>query len=357
MPRILMSIGFVIALAFVLAARSPVAGAGYGGGYGGSSGNGLWSLAWWAGSPEGPGPYVGPQSDAAGQCIWHDVGGSLSGLGSALSEASLPESFWLVPQSGGHPGIWGVLAWALAKTKHASGGDHFDVVACPSPGEVPPNSATVESDLPRASPPGSGPLWLWVFWDTVADPPPWALPPVVDEALSEARLPAPMASTSPSQIDGVGNATVVNLPTWLWIDPAIWHRWSATADAGAIRATVWAYPSTVTWSAYWDFPAPQDDPEHGTTLGPEQLTTECPGPGVAYSPSLSLGTPGVCTAVFAEPTLGTWQALRASVTWVVHWAVSNAAGVVGGEGLLPDSVTSSRLSLRVMQVESIISSG
>jgi hypothetical protein len=151
---------------------------------------------------------------------------------------------------------------------------------------------------------------------------------------------------------------VVNLPTWLWVDSSIWHPWVATATAGQIVATVWAEPSTVNWTARWDFPAATDDPEHGTTLGPEVLDKRCSGPGVPYSSAQAASEPsGDCTAVFFESTLGTWQTLRATVTWIVHWAVSSTAGVVGGEGLLPSVATSSAESLRVMQVESIIASG
>jgi hypothetical protein len=47
----------------------------------------------------------------------------------------------------------------------------------------------------------------------------------------------------------------------------------------------------------------------------------------------------------------------ASVTWDVSWALSDAAGVVGGEGSLGIMVTTGTRSLRVMQVESVISNG
>jgi len=345
-------------LAVILTVDSLPAAAGFGGGYGGSSGNGIWALAWWAGNPEGPGPFTGPPAEAAAQCFWHDTGGSVTGLGTAISESDLPESFLNAPLSGGHPGLAGVLAWATALVKGGSGGDHFDLVACPGPAGVPPNSADVDSQFPRAQPPQGKPIWIWVFWDTVAKPPPGALPPVIDDALSEVHLPAPELSTSPSEIHGILHSTVVNLPTWLWVDSSIWHPWVATATAGQIVATVWAEPSTVNWTARWDFPAATDDPEHGTTLGPEVLDKRCSGPGVPYSSAQAASEPsGDCTAVFFESTLGTWQTLRATVTWIVHWAVSSTAGVVGGEGLLPSVATSSAESLRVMQVESIIASG
>ncbi|MGO9198172.1 MAG: hypothetical protein ACLQK4_13720 [Acidimicrobiales bacterium] len=345
-------------LVFVLTLGATPAEAGYGGGYGGSGGNAIWALAWWAGNPEGPGPFIGPPAEAAGRCIWHDVGGSTAGLATALSESSLPKSFLTAPLGGSHPGISGVLLWASSLVRRASSTDHFDLVACPSPSLVPAGSADVETDFPLARPPRRKPLWIWVFWDTVADPPANSLPPVIDEALGNAHLRPPAISTSPSDVAGVADSTVVNVPTWLWIDPSVWRQRSATAAAGPIVATVWADPVTVTWTANWDFGAATDDPEHGTTLGPESLATSCPGPGIAYSYSeLADGSRGACTAVFTEPTLGTTQALHAAITWTVHWAVSSTSGVVGGEGLLPPSSTSSAAPLRVMQVESIIASG
>ncbi|MGO9911439.1 MAG: hypothetical protein ACLPQS_09795 [Acidimicrobiales bacterium] len=345
-------------LTLTLALDAPSASAGYGGGYGGSSGNGIWALAWWAGNPEGPGPFTGPPAGAEAQCFWHDTGGSVTGLGTAISESGLPESFLTAPLSGGHPGLAGVLAWATALVKGASGGDHFDLVACPGPAGVPPNSGNVDSQFPRAHPPQGSPVWIWVFWDTVANPRPGALPPVIDEALSEVHLPSPQLSTSPSEVDGIVHSTVVNLPTWLWVNSSIWHSWVATATAGQIVATVWAEPSAVTWTAHWNFPLVTVDPEHGTTLAPELLSTRCAGPGTPYLSAQPGRRPdGACTAVFAESTLGTWQTLRATITWTVHWAVSNTAGIVGGEGLLTSATTSGTLPLRVMQVESIISSG
>jgi hypothetical protein len=49
--------------------------------------------------------------------------------------------------------------------------------------------------------------------------------------------------------------------------------------------------------------------------------------------------------------------LVAEITWQVEWALSNDSGVVGGEGSLATSVTSSVRPLRVLQVESVITQG
>lgn len=359
MPRLLRALhrcGGLVAAAGLLLTTAPPAAASFGGGYGGTSGSAIWALAWWQGNPQGPGPFTGTPTDGSDLCIWHDVGPSVSDLSSALSESALPDSFWTAPQSGGHPGIWGVLEWAEYISKRASGTDHFDLVACPAGDEVPPNGGLVQSDLPRAESP-QGPVWLWVFWDTVVDPPPSDLPPVVEEAYAATELPKPVLAMSPDEIDGVADATVVNFPTWLWIDSSIWHSYSATAEAGGLVATVWAYPVAVRWSASWDFPAAADDPQHGVSLAPEDFATTCDSPGIVYWPPDAWEEPDACTATFSEPTFGTRRPLVARVSWVVHWAVSSPAGVVGGEGLFPDLYTRASLGLRVMQIESIISSG
>src|ERR1035438_2342397 len=76
------------------------------------------------------------------------------------------------------------------------------------------------------------------------------------------------------------------------------------------------------------------------------------------SPTPSANDPVHMIAKYAksgmESTFGTYQPLEASISWQVNWALSDDAGVVGGEGLLADSVTSATRPLRVLQVESVI---
>ncbi|MGH9296814.1 MAG: hypothetical protein ACRDZP_02415 [Acidimicrobiales bacterium] len=364
MPRILTTYRFrvpavlVIAASFALLVGVAPARAGYGGGYGGTSGSGIWALTWWAGSPEGPGPYTGPQASAAGLCIWHDVGGEVSGLDAGLSQSSLPESFWTKFDSGGHPGIWGINIWASRLASHGKGSDHFDLVACPDVGEVPQSGPDIETSLPRARPPRAKPLWVWIFWDTVPDPKSGSLPPLIARAFSETELPSPAPAISPSSVGGAVDATVVNVATWLWINGSIWHTYKASASSGGLVATVWAAPVSLKWTAGWSFPSPRDDPQRGVTLAPESLDQTCDGPGTPYDSAVAEQFQSTsCSAAFRQSTLGTWQTLRATVSWQVHWALTNDAGVVGGEGVLPDVTTSGTMPLRVMQVESIISAG
>lgn len=312
-------------------------------------------MTWWAGSPEGPGPVFG-ESDAAELCQWQDAGPTLLGLDALLSGAGLPASFWTLGRGGDHHGIWGVDLWAANRLTGAPAGAHFDVVACPEATQVPANGGEVESDLPAVVAPSGRLVHLWLFFDTVPDPPGGELPPLIGEAWAAARLAVPTVETSPETVAGVADATVVNLATWLWIEPAAWHLVSATAAGGGEVATVWAVPVAVDWHAAWSLPSPGDDPEGGVTLAPELLALSCPGPGTPFT---AAGAPGAsaCTATFDQSTFGTVQTLTASILWQVHWALSNAAGVVGGEGTLPAAVTTGRRALRVLQIESVVTSG
>ncbi|MDA8038021.1 MAG: hypothetical protein M0Z69_02465 [Actinomycetota bacterium] len=349
-------------LAVPLAADAGTAGSagspGNGGGGGGISGSAIWSLTWWEGTPLGPGPYTGGPAGAAGLCIWLDLGPTLSDLNSGLSQSSLPISFWTVPQSGGHPGIWGVDEWAIERLHAGRPTDHFDLVACPRPSQVPAGGGDIETSLPGAKPPSGKERWLWLFWDTVPDPPPGALPPIVHEAFSLTELPRPTPFTSPSRIGEVSDATVVNFPTWMWVDGHIWRSYAATSAGGGYVATVWALPEAVRWRASWDFSSPVSNPQGGVTFGPEELDQLCPGPGTAYNPSNGAAAQrSDCSFVFTKSTFGTRQALSASVEWSVHWALSSPSGVIGGEGDLGTVATTSSLPLRVMQVEAVITAG
>ena len=324
----------------------------------GSTGSSIWSWVWWLGSPLGPGPYTGGAADGLELCVWRDIGSSVSSLNSDLASAGLPASFWTPPRGGGYPGIWSVDLWGAALSKRAESSDHFDLVACPRPEQVPPTGGDVESNMPSAVTATGEAMYLWIFWDTVPDPSASNLPPLIYEALAKAELPSPIISTSPSSIDEFTDATIVNFPTWLWIDASGWRTITAIATGDGLVATVWATPMNVAWHSQWNFPEPRDDPEGGITFLPESLNLVCAGPGASYDRLLSPAAQATaCESIFTQSTFGTYQPLEASISWQVNWALSDDAGVVGGEGLLADSVTSATRPLRVLQVESVITQG
>ncbi len=150
------------------------------------------------------------------------------------------------------------------------------------------------------------------------------------------ELPRPLIATDP------GGASVVNLATWLWIDPSSWHGYQVTASAGPVSATASALPVSVTWS-----------------MGDGDSVT-CLGPGTPYDPQLadslqstdcsyryavsSAGQP----AVDGNPNDGAFT-VTATIAWSVSWS---AHGAPGG-GTLPSLSTSAAVPLRVQQVESV----
>jgi len=153
---------------------------------------------------------------------------------------------------------------------------------------------------------------------------------------------ASMALPSPSVVVNPAAFSVVNLPTWLSIDPTWWHPFQATATAGGVTATAVATPETVSW-----------------TMG-DGGAVECQGPGTGYDPDLPADTQSTsCSYTYARSSVGEPSSdgnsndgafsVTATVTWKVTWT---AVGAPGG-GTLPPLQTSSTLPLRVEQVESV----
>jgi len=136
--------------------------------------------------------------------------------------------------------------------------------------------------------------------------------------------------------------SVVNLPTWLAIDPDMWHVNQATATIGGVTATALATPESVTW-----------------TMG-DGGVVECQGPGTRFDPDLAAGLQSTsCSYTYTrssdgepgsdgDPNDGAFT-VTATVTWKVTWT---AVGTPGG-GILPALHTATTKALRVEQVESV----
>jgi hypothetical protein len=156
------------------------------------------------------------------------------------------------------------------------------------------------------------------------------------QAEQSMQLPAPVIGLDPA------GTSVVGLSTWLWVDSSMWSVRSVTASAGSVSATAVARPIGVTW-----------------TTGDGTVVT-CGGPGVVYlltQPAAWQST--YCSHVYTSSSLGQPSpdgdpdngryAVTATVEWSVSWS---AVGAPGG-GILPTLYTTSRSSLRVVQVESL----
>jgi hypothetical protein len=161
------------------------------------------------------------------------------------------------------------------------------------------------------------------------------------QAADSLTLPPPVVNLNPSAF------SVVNLSSWLWIDPQSWHSFRATATAGGVSATAVATPDSVSWS-----------------MG-DGHTVVCGGPGMPYQPTLSVDAQTTdCSYTYAESSAGQPSGndgdpndgafnVTATITWTVSWV---STGVTGG-GPLPPLRTSSTVPVRVEQVESVGTAG
>ncbi len=156
------------------------------------------------------------------------------------------------------------------------------------------------------------------------------------QAEKSLRLPSPVAHLNPPE------ASIVNLPTWMWIDAGLWHPYVVTAAVGSVSATAVATPVAVIWST-----------------GDGGITT-CTGPGTPFDPVIAPAQSSTgCSHTYTVSSAGQPSADHDSndgaftVSTTIDWSVSwSARGAVGG-GTLPALTTSSSRSVRVEQVESV----
>ncbi len=173
---------------------------------------------------------------------------------------------------------------------------------------------------------------------TVAGTPAVSPNALAQQATDSLTLPSPVVDLNPSAF------SVVNLSSWLWIDPEIWHSFRATASAGNVTATAVAVPSTVLW-----------------TMG-DGHSVLCGGPGTPYQPGVPQEAQTTdCSYTYPRSSAGQPSAsgdgdsnngafrVTATITWTVSWLTT---GVAGG-GSLPPLHTSSTVPVRVEQVESV----
>jgi hypothetical protein len=180
-----------------------------------------------------------------------------------------------------------------------------------------------------------GTVWMHVIWVTYAPTKADALE-AGEAAASSIRLPTPVIRTDPAP------AAVVNLSTWLWVAPASWHPWSATARVAGVSATATATPVRVEFST---------GDGHGVS---------CNGPGTpydAFEPASAQQTN--CSHTYLTSSAGQPSSdgdpndasyvIRATITCDVTWRALDA---IGG-GVLSPLTTSSSAKLRVEQIESL----
>lgn len=150
---------------------------------------------------------------------------------------------------------------------------------------------------------------------------------LAEQARSALRLPSPRIVANPA------GAQLVNLPTWLWVDPASWGARSATAQVPGVVVTAVARPRSVSWA-----------------MG-DGMSVSCPGQGTPFPAG---GDPRAaspdCGHVYRSSSAA--QAGQAfAVVATVHWAVTWAGA--GQGGAFPDLTTTSATGLRVAEAQAL----
>ena len=185
--------------------------------------------------------------------------------------------------------------------------------------------------IPTCSGPGvidpMSPIWV-----VNATPQVPAANPVVlvRQALSNLALPTPTIEMAPP----AGRDQLVNVATWLWVDPAAWRGMSASASAGPVTTTATATPAEVLWQ-----------------MGDGRSVT-CLGPGTAYDPSQPNATTD-CSYTWRKSSAGqpggAYQ-VTATLYYRVTWS---ATGAPGGGSLGLVAGPSAHVAVRVAESEAI----
>jgi hypothetical protein len=170
---------------------------------------------------------------------------------------------------------------------------------------------------------GTAPQWI-------VDPPAAVDPAVVArQASASLDLPSPAIRANPDP----GRDLLVQVPVWMWMDPASWGSRSATASVPGLSVTATAQPKQVRW-----------DMGDGTTV-------ICKGAGtpwrVGASPKAASPDCGHTYRRSSANSSGNRFSMRATVTWSVSWTGG------GTNGTLPELTTSSAVSVRVAESQAI----
>lgn len=150
---------------------------------------------------------------------------------------------------------------------------------------------------------------------------------LAEQARSQLRLPSPVIASNPA------GTQLVRLPTWLWLDRAMWQPHSATAAVPAVSITATATPTSVSWST-----------GDGTTV-------TCAGPGTPFpiGGAAQAASPD-CGHTYQRSSAGSPSErfpITATVSWRVTWAGAGATGA------FPDLTTAAAASLRVAEAQAL----
>ena len=166
---------------------------------------------------------------------------------------------------------------------------------------------------------------------------PTPAPPSAEVLALQASQQVPLVVPRPQTAPPPGGELLVGLPTWLWIEPAAWQSFTATATVPGISVTVTATPRYVVWQMGND----------------EEIT--CTGPGTPWDPAGDDGQRTDCSYTYqwvsAHEPDGVYHA-SATITWAVTWTAST-----GETGTLADASRTATLDLAVTERQAVITYG
>jgi len=202
--------------------------------------------------------------------------------------------------------------------------------------------------------------YVGVSFVPTGSPPPAALAvsPAALAAQGRSQLvaAAPLVQMSPASTSDAPGAPLsqahwqyVNIPAWVWLQPAQWVPLHATANVPGLSVTATATPVQLVLS-YQD------------GMGATRLVT-CNGPGTPYSDQLAARQNSAQPILAASPTCGwVWQhsaagspdqklEMTAHVVYDVTWTVT---GAPGGGPLPPLNSATSTYRVVVGEIEALI---
>jgi hypothetical protein len=204
-------------------------------------------------------------------------------------------------------------------------GCRYKLDPAPTNGGAPPAGKDPSSGAwyMRTCPVGNSGASGGLVWLDYRDAP--ILGTLITQALAELRMPRPRIGLNPAP----PAPQVVFVPTWLWVNPAIWRPQKATAAVPGLSVTAVATPTKVTW-----------------TTG-DDSTTVCNGPGAAWTSTDKPLAASDCSHTYTTTSRtapgGTFT-LRATITW--------SGGAFGGTE--PAATTADEVAIEVTELLPVI---
>ncbi|MGW2317411.1 hypothetical protein [Streptomyces sp. NPDC001680] len=153
---------------------------------------------------------------------------------------------------------------------------------------------------------------------------------VARQAVRELVLPEPVIRTNPDE----KHAQLVRVPTWMWLDRAMWKPVSKTATVPGVSVTATAIPQSASW-----------------VMG-DGSTVTCEGPGTPYSAKYPADSASPdCGHTYLRSSAGQPEeayTVSVTVTWDVEWRGG------GRQGVVPGLRTQAQMPLRVAEAQALV---